>query len=183
MRFSTTSKLGKIQITDDGYLQQTCSFDKSKSWRVPLAAVTSIEVTYRLHLMDMLVYTAFSYRIVHTMPSAKLYDFLQFFPGIPVTEVKLLVPISRWYADPSQRTHIGVYADTQAAQRDMEAAYRHGWILQAQSTTGGQVSAAKIIAGEILLGPLGALAGATRSKDKITLTFVRSPEWLAAHPM
>lgn len=182
--FSMKSQLGKIQITDDGYLQQTCPFDSSEAWRIPISSVTSIEMQFfERQRVDALFLTQDGDYIATMLPKAKIREFIAYFPGIPINEVEEFSPIARWFADDRQRSHIGVYTDMQTAQHDLEAAVAHGWMIQGQSTTAGKVSAAKIIVGGILLGPLGALLGAGRSKDTITLTFVRTPEWLAAHPL
>lgn len=183
MRFSATSQIGKVQITDDGYLQQTC-LDPSSAWRVPISSVIFIEMQFfRDHRVDALFATASADHIANMLPKAKIREFIGYFPGIPINQVEEFSPVVRWFADDRQRTHIGVYTDMQAAQYELENAVGHGWMIQGQSAIAGKVSAAKIIAGGFLFGTLGALAGSRRSKDTITLTFVRTPEWLAAHPL
>jgi hypothetical protein len=171
--FSTTCQYGRLQITQDGHLRQTCSYDERKAWSLPMSEFVSFEVKYTPLTASTVIYTAFGYRIVNHLPREAFRRLLVFFPGRPVTQVQQLTPIARWFLDPEARTHIGEYTDAQVAQKEMEAAYQQGWTLQAQSTTGGQVNVGAIIAGEILLGPLGALAASGRSKDKITLAFVR----------
>ena len=84
-----------------------------------------------------------------------------------------------WYLNRAAMSHVATYDNPQQMQREIEAASVNGWIVAGQSSVGGHVSARKVIAGGILLGGVGAFAGAGRSKDTITVTFARHPQW---HP-
>jgi hypothetical protein len=93
-----------------------------------------------------------------------------------------------WYEDPSLRAHVETYSskEQKKMQKNVELFSRYGWVPQNQTAQSGHHSAKKMIGGAIVAGvltagvaaPLGALAGAGRSKDSITITFVRSQEWL-----
>jgi hypothetical protein len=87
MRFSTTSQLGEIQITDDGHLQQTCSTDQSKAWRVPVSSVISIEMQFKGSQVSVLFSTASADCIANMVPKSKIRELIQHFPGIPINEV------------------------------------------------------------------------------------------------
>jgi len=94
-----------------------------------------------------------------------------------------------WYEDDSKLTHVATYEKEKDFERELEKAYQHGWIIQGQTARDGKISGRKVIGGAIVGGLLtggiglgvGALVGAKRSKDKITITYVRGPEWLASH--
>lgn len=64
-------------------------------------------------------------------------------------------------------------------QREVEAAAQHGWMIQGQAGTAGHVNVGRTVTKAVLTGGLGLMTGASRSKDKMTFTFVRTPEWLA----
>jgi len=74
-----------------------------------------------------------------------------------------------WYDDLSRTEFEVSYANTKQLQRDMEFASRRGWKLL---PSGGNASQQSATSG---------LEGATRQpgSDKITVTFFRSPEWIA----
>jgi len=63
----------------------------------------------------------------------------------------------------------------------MEAAAQWGWTPQGTSATAGHVNVGRTVTKFVLTGGIGLMTGASRSKDKITLTFVRTPEWVAQH--
>ena len=89
--------------------------------------------------------------------------------------------ISQWYDDDTKLAHIAVYDDAAKATVEANMAARKGWIPTGTSTTAGQISAGGIIAGDMLFGELGALAMSGRDKDKLTITYTRTPEWLKAN--
>ncbi|MGH2506053.1 MAG: hypothetical protein ACRDHZ_01320 [Ktedonobacteraceae bacterium] len=95
--------------------------------------------------------------------------------------IQIVQPFGKilWQA-PAAMTYVATYTKEKDMQREVALVAQHGWMLQAQSAQAGKSSAAKVIGGALLLGPLGALAGAaSRSKGKITVTYVRTPQWLA----
>jgi hypothetical protein len=86
-----------------------------------------------------------------------------------------------WYHSPSALTHIETYTKEKDMQRDLESAYQNGWVIQGQSGTGSHVNVGRSVTKFVLTGGLGLMTGVSRSKDKTTITFVRSPEWIAQH--
>ena len=65
-----------------------------------------------------------------------------------------------WYDDRSRTEFVGSYANSKQFQRDREMAARRGWFVQGDEEAPGE-------------GP------ATASINKITVTFLRSHDWLA----
>jgi len=74
-----------------------------------------------------------------------------------------------WYDDLSRTEFEVSYANTKQLQRDMEFASRRGWKLLPSGGTANQ-QAASTDSGSALRQP---------GSDKITVTFFRSPEWIA----
>jgi hypothetical protein len=65
-------------------------------------------------------------------------------------------------------------------QKEVEAAAQHGWMPQGTTGTAGHIKVGSTLAKTVLTGGIGLIVlGANRSKDKITITFVRTPEWIA----
>ena len=54
-------------------------------------------------------------------------------------------------------------------------------MIQGQSGQAGQVNVGRTAGKLVLTGGLGLLTGVSRGKDKTTITFVRSSEWLEQH--
>ena len=84
-----------------------------------------------------------------------------------------------WYDDKGRATYVATYKDEKSMQRDVEAAAKRGWLVQGTAGVGGHINVGKTAARVALTGELGLLFGASRSKDKITITFVRDEAWLA----
>ena len=78
-----------------------------------------------------------------------------------------------WYSDRNRSVHVSTYRDEKAMQREAEAAASFGWTVEATAGTGGHVNVGRTVAPAVLTGGLSLLFGASRSKDKITVTFVR----------
>ena len=80
-----------------------------------------------------------------------------------------------WYHNPGISTHVETYTDQKKMQREVEEAGKYGWMPQGADGRNGKFSAGKAIAGGVLLGPVGLLAGAVGNKDTYTVTLVRQP--------
>ncbi len=129
--FSMKSQLGKIQITDDGYLERTCPLDPASAWRVPISNVIWIEMQFFVgHQVDALFATASDDYLAKKLPKDRIREFITYFPGIPINQVEEFTPTARWFADDRQRTHIGTYTDMQFAQLELADAVAHGWMIQ-----------------------------------------------------
>jgi len=201
--FKTTSKKGTFQITDDGIVQVVPLLTKQALWSTSISAIRSISVRHGKLMYAIAIHAGDDQLfIVENLNKADIGNIQALLPGIPFNEVaELPMPAGsapsakparkpqHWYEDESALTHVGTYTNEKEFSAELEIAYRHGWIIQGQDTQGGKVSAGKVIGGALIGGVLtggiglgvGALIGAKRGKDKITITYVRSAEWSAAH--
>ncbi len=87
--------------------------------------------------------------------------------------------MAAWYQDAKRLTYVATYKKDKDAQKEMEAAAHHGWMPQGTTTTEGHINVGRTMTKVVLTGGLGLMTGASRSKGKITITFMRTPEWLA----
>src|SRR6266540_2906095 len=84
-----------------------------------------------------------------------------------------------WFHDSERSTFVRVYKNEKEMQRDVEDAAEHGWIPQALAGTPGHINAGRTVTRAFVTGGYGLLLGASRSKDKITITFIRDDRWEA----
>jgi hypothetical protein len=76
-----------------------------------------------------------------------------------------------WYQDKKRKTYVATYKDEKSLQKEVEEASKHGWRPQDTVATGGHINVGRTTL-RVLSG-VGLLFGASRSKDKITIIFVR----------
>lgn len=171
-------KAGKLQVSEDGILRVQAPFNKTV-WQVPCNTVTKLTTQpSTLGALTVFVHTTSTTYQVETVGQRNFPKIQALFPHVPVqSEGKA----SHWYQDIMKRTHVETYTNQKVMQKEVEQASQHGWIPQTSAGISGHRNLGKIVAGGILLGGVGALAGSGRSKDKITVTFVRTPEWLEAN--
>jgi len=86
-----------------------------------------------------------------------------------------------WYNDKSRKTYVATYKNEKDMRGDVEEAVKFGWTLQNSAAIGGHINVGRTVAPAVLTGGLSLLFGASRSKDKVTVTFVRDERWLARH--
>jgi len=84
-----------------------------------------------------------------------------------------------WYRDAKRLTYVATYTKDKDAQKEMEAAAHHGWMPQGTTATEGHINVGRTLIKGVLTGGIGLMTGASRSRGKITITFTRTPEWLA----
>jgi len=85
-----------------------------------------------------------------------------------------------WYKDDALMSHIESYESTKQASSSANEAAKYGWITSGTSTTEGHVNIGRTFAGMMMFGELALLAGGSRTDGKVTVSYVRSPEWLAS---
>ncbi len=178
MLLDITCKAGKLQVSEDGFMRIKPIFGNNIIWQIPCQAITKFTAQQSgLASVILLIHasgvSAYQVELVVEKHLTKLQSL---FPHVVID--KKPKPL-HWYKDVTKRAHVETYQKDKVMQKEVEIAVQYGWVPQTSAGIGGHVSAAKIIAGGMLLGGIGALAGAGRSKDKITITFVRTPEWLA----
>src|SRR5712692_3985530 len=84
-----------------------------------------------------------------------------------------------WYDDESELAYVATYKNEKDASRDAQSAARKGWMPQGTAATEGHVNVGRTALKVFALGLPFLVTGASRTKGKVTLTFVRTPEWVA----
>jgi len=166
---------GKIVI-QNGNLEILQIFNKVVI-SIPVTTIIGFVTTQVLTAQNVSIHTTTGVYDLRTV--SKFSDIISQLPSVPIEETRA-VP---WYRSQIARSHVGVYTNQKQMQDELAQASLNGWQVQGQSALGGSRNVGAMVAGDILAGPLGALAMSGRSKDTTTLTFVRTPEWLAAHPL
>lgn len=177
MLLNATCKAGRLQVSEDGIICVQAPFSKLV-WQEPCQNVTGITAQPVGLAYTVIISTTTSTYTIELMTKANVEKLQSLFPNINAHNASRA---THWYQDVTKRTHVATYTNQKVMQKEVEQAAQHGWIPQTSAGISGHVSATKIIAGGMLLGGVGALLGSGRSKDKITVTFVRSPEWLATN--
>jgi len=80
----------------------------------------------------------------------------------------------RWYEDNSKLSHTESYESEEQASIDADRAAKRGWMPQSTSATDGHINIGRTLA-------RGLIFGAHRTKGKFTITYGRTPEWLASN--
>ena len=87
-----------------------------------------------------------------------------------------------WYEDKIKTSHIVSYNNEEQASLEAEKAAMKGWIPQGTSATDGHINVGRTVARTLLTGGIGlAIGGASRTKGKVTITYIRTPEWLTSN--
>ncbi len=84
-----------------------------------------------------------------------------------------------WYDDKNKLTYVGTYKNEKDATKEAEEAAKNGWMPQGASATDGHINVGRTVTGAVLTGGLNLLIGGSRSKGKLTISYVRTPEWLS----
>ena len=84
-----------------------------------------------------------------------------------------------WYQERGKAIHIATYKDEKVMKREVEEAAKYGWKPENSAATAGHINVGRTVAPAVLTGGLSLLLGASRSKDKMTITFVRDERALA----
>ncbi len=88
-----------------------------------------------------------------------------------------------WYRNERMMIHVTSYRSHGMMETEMRLAAKHGWMLQAAANTPGKVAVGATVRNTLLTGGIGLiLGGRAHKRDRITVTYVRTPEWQAAHP-
>lgn len=185
MYLDISCKTGKLQITDDGILRNQGLFGGSPHWQVPCQNVTGFTTQPGTMMsLDITINTTQGIFQVGMVTKQNFEKLQSLFPHLQAT-IQVVPPKPKrsntWYKDETLRAHVATYTKDKDMRREVDMVSRYGWIPQNTAAQGGHVSAAKMVAGAIIAGPVGILVGSGRSKDKLTITYVRSQEWLAQH--
>lgn len=173
--FHAPCKTGQLQV-DTTTVQATAPFGKIV-WSIPRDSITRIvQQSTGAITVDLTIITVTGLYPAPYMTKKNAAKFLAFFPGLTVE----MPAGDLWYLDPTRRTYIATYTDEQTTRREMEAASHYGWMPQDTTGTAGHINVGRTATAAALTGGVSLLFGASRSKDKITITYVRTPEWLAS---
>lgn len=73
---------------------------------------------------------------------------------------------------------MATYKNEKDAAKEVDKAAKKGWMPQGTTATDGHINVGRTVTGAVLTGGLNLLIGGSRSKGKVTITYVRTPEWL-----
>lgn len=86
-----------------------------------------------------------------------------------------------WYLDSTKLSHVATYKNAQEATNDANSASALGWMPQSTATTDGHLNVGRTATEAVLTGGLTLLLGASRTNGSITVTYVRTPQWVEQH--
>lgn len=86
-----------------------------------------------------------------------------------------------WYDDDKKLTHIVTYKNDKEASKEAEKAAKKGWVPQGTTATDGHVNVGRTMLKVVTFGVPFLVTGASRTGGKITITYVRTPEWMEKH--
>jgi hypothetical protein len=75
-------------------------------------------------------------------------------------------------------TYVATYKNDKEAAEDAAKAAKKGWMPQGTTATDGHVNLGRTVTGAVLTGGLYLLIGGSRSKGKVTITYIKPPDWL-----
>ncbi len=78
-----------------------------------------------------------------------------------------------WYESPTETIAIRPYASTDLATQDANRAAAHGWTVQSVTTSDGHVNVGRTVTGAVFTGGLSLLAGGSRTRGSVTVTYTR----------
>lgn len=173
MLVSFHSKQGSLQVLEEGILRVQVPLVHTIVWQVPCREVLGFTTQPSPHVNAIVVtiHTTQGTYQAETVTPKNFAKLQAVFPGLQtVTAGK------EWYHNPAISTHVETYTNQKKMQKEVEEAGKFGWAPQGADGRNGKFSAGKALAGGIILGPVGLLAGAVGNKDKYTVTFVRTQQ-------
>lgn len=90
-------------------------------------------------------------------------------------EAELQRATARWTVPTLFRTFANTGGGRRKAEAEAAILTKHSYEIQAQSGTGGHINVGRTVAPAVLTGGLSLLFGASRSKDRLTVTFAKVP--------
>lgn len=169
MLLSIPSKHGSLQVLEEGILRVQVPLVHTIVWQVPCREVLGFTTQPGTPgALAVTIHTTQGTYQAETIAPKNFAKLQALFPGL-----QTVVAGKEWYHNPAISTHVETYSDQKKMQKEVEEAGKFGWMPQGADGRNGKFSAGKAIAGGVLLGPVGLLAGAVGNKDKYTVTFVR----------
>ncbi|MDP9237986.1 MAG: SHOCT domain-containing protein [Chloroflexota bacterium] len=87
----------------------------------------------------------------------------------------------QWFKDDTLASHVAEYTDSNVMQTELTLAAQHDWKPDV-TVINGHVNIGRTAAPALLTGGLSLALGASRSKSKFIVTFVRTDQWWAQKP-
>jgi len=182
MLLDVTCKTGKLQVSEDGFIRIMAPF-KRIVWQVPCGAIVRITAKDGFAFSSDITFhteqAQYQADMVPKMQTSKIYAL---FPNLEVGATQqpqqqtqqaqgpsykqAALFHNKWYQDGKLRTYIVTYENQKEMSKESAEAGQYGWIPQSTISTAGHFKRSFWI-------------GLANSKDKITITYVRTPEWLA----
>ncbi len=176
MLFEGRCSKGKLQVLEDGIVRVQ-AFGKAV-WQISQTDIKRLATQPGMMTsLNITIYTSQSAQYADTVSKQDFAKFQALFPDIQVE----VITGREWYHDIRTLTHIETYDNQRKMQKDLEGAAQNGWTIQGQSSIGSHINVGRSVTKFVLTGGVGMMTGASRSKEKTTLTFVRTPEWLEMH--
>lgn len=169
---SIPCQTGKI-VVDNGAIA-IVRFNKTL-WQAPLVSVIGLTTAPDM-LMALKVTISTNGYGNYLAEMVTKGNFKKLQAEFPHVQAQMIGP--EWYYDPTALTHVATYTSEKAMQHEIEMAYQHGWQIQGQSVVGSHVNVGRTAGKLLFTGGLGLLTGVSRSKDKTTITFVRTADWM-----
>lgn len=177
MLLDVPCKQGKLQVLEEGMLRVMAPFNKIV-WQMPCAHVTGFTTQPgMLMTVSVIIQTTQGAQHVEMLTQANFQKLQTLFAHLQI-QTKTVPQGKEWYHDLRALTHVATYTDEKQMQKEVEAAAHFGWIPQNTAATAGHINVGRTVTKFMLTGGIGMMTGASRSKDKLTITFVRTPQWM-----
>jgi hypothetical protein len=87
-----------------------------------------------------------------------------------------------WYEDNKKLSNVLTYDSEEQASIDANKAIKRGWMPQSTFAIDNHINVGRTVAKTTLTGGVGlAVLGASRTTGKVSIIYVRTPEWLKSH--
>lgn len=169
MLLDIRAKEGKLQADDDRILK--LSVFKKVIWSIPLGQIAQIRARKAgMMSFEVRLDTQDGNTLSMDLINDQVYKkFAAIFPD----EIITIVRGEKWYHSLDARVQVVEYKDLKALNKEAQEASKFGWSIQGESSRNGSFGVGKAIVGDVILGPIGLLAGAVGNKGKHTVTYIR----------
>lgn len=142
-------------------------------WAIARESINRVIAQQDMLMADIVFVTERELYLAPGVAKKQVEKLLAEFPGQTRTVRKGL----KWYQDMSLTSHVETYKDEAVLNREIVEAAKFGWETQMMAGTAGHVNVGRTATAAALTGGVSLLFGASRSKDKLTLSFERPIEW------
>ncbi len=174
--FETSTSGGKLQVDESAI--RLVSLFKKVVWEIPLEQIIKLVRQPQNFLATNLVVRGTGcWYALGMIPAQKARELFEL-PALANTELIDVPAGSKWYQDIRLLSHLATYSSEKQANAEVAEAAKYGWHLDNVAGTAGHVNVGRTATAAVLTGGVSLLLGASRSKDKITLAFSRSADWM-----